>query len=139
MNDPSHQELHVGQTARMSKEITSADLSLFAAVTGDFNPAHFDPVYASGTFFKERIAHGMIAGGLISGLIAMKLPGPGTIYLQQTLSFLAPIRLNEVVTVHVEVLELLEKNRVKMKTTVVRQDGVTAVDGEALVIAPKKV
>ena len=132
------QELKVGQTARMSKEITAAGLSLFAAVTGDFNPVHFDPVYAAGTFFKERIAHGMIAAGLISGLVGMKLPGPGTVYVQQTLNFLAPVKVNEVVTVKVEVVELLEKNRVRLRTTVTKQDGVTAVDGEALVSVPKK-
>ena len=132
------QDLKVGQTAEMSKEITSADLSLFAAVTGDFNPVHFDPVYAAGTFFKERIAHGMIAGGLISGLVGMKLPGPGTVYIQQTLNFLAPMKVNDVVTVKVEVVELLEKNRVRLRTTVIRKDGVTAVDGEALVSVPKK-
>ena len=132
------QDLKVGQTAQMSKEITSSDLALFAAVTGDFNPVHFDPVYAAGTFFKERIAHGMIAAGLISGVVGMKLPGPGTIYVQQTLNFLAPVKINDVVTVKVEVVELLEKNRVRLRTTVVKQDGVTAVDGEALVMAPKK-
>ncbi len=131
-------ELKVGQTAQISKEITAADISLFAAVTGDFNPVHFDPVYAAGTFFKERIAHGMIAAGLISGVIGMKLPGPGTIYIQQTLNFLAPVKINDVVTVKVEVLEFLEKNRVRLRTTVVNKDGVAAVDGEALVAAPKK-
>jgi 3-hydroxybutyryl-CoA dehydratase len=132
------QELKVGQTAQISKEITASDLSMFAAVTGDFNPAHFDPVYAAGTHFKERIAHGMIAAGLISGVIGMKLPGPGTVYVQQTLNFLAPIRINDVVTVKVEVTDLLEKNRVKLKTTVSNQEGVVAVDGEALVVVPKK-
>ena len=132
------QELKVGQTAQISKEITAADISLFAAVTGDFNPVHFDPAYAAGTFFKERIAHGMIAAGLISGVIGMKLPGLGTVYVQQTLNFLAPVRINDVVTVKVEVLELLEKNRVRLRTTVVNQEGVTAVDGEALVAVPKK-
>ena len=132
------QELKVGQTAQISKEITSADMSLFAAVTGDFNPAHFDPVYAAGTYFKERIAHGMIAAGLISGVIGMKLPGPGTVYVQQTLNFLAPIRINDVVTVKVEVTDLLEKNRVRLRTTVFNQEGVVAVDGEALVVVPKK-
>ena len=134
----SNQELKVGQTAQISKEITAADLSMFAAVTGDFNPAHFDPVYAAGTHFKGRIAHGMIAAGLISGVIGMKLPGPGTVYVQQTLNFLAPIRINDVVTVKVEVTDLLEKNRVKLKTTVSNQEGVVAVDGEALVVVPKK-
>ena len=138
MSDVSKQALRVGQTAQMSKQITSADLSLFAAVTGDFNPVHFDPVYAAGTFFKERVAHGMIAAGLISGVIGMKLPGPGTIYIQQTVKFLAPVKINDVVTVKVEVLELLEKNRVKLKTTVVNQEGVTVVDGEALVMVFRK-
>ncbi|OGP63069.1 MAG: enoyl-CoA hydratase [Deltaproteobacteria bacterium RBG_13_53_10] len=137
MND-SNQVLKVGQTAQISKEITAADMSLFAAVTGDFNPAHFDPVYAAGTHFKERIAHGMIAAGLISGVIGMKLPGPGTVYVQQTLNFLAPIRINDVVTVKVEVTDLLEKNRVRLRTTVFNQEGVAAVDGEALVVVPKK-
>jgi 3-hydroxybutyryl-CoA dehydratase len=136
MNDS--QDLKVGQTAQISKEITSSDLALFAAVTGDFNPAHFDPVYAAGTFFKERIGHGMIAAGLISGVIGMKLPGPGTVYVQQTLNFLAPLKINDVVTVKVEIVEILEKNRVRLRTVVLKQDGVTAVDGEALVTAPKK-
>ncbi len=132
------QELKIGQTGQISREITAADLSFFAAATGDFNPVHFDPVYAGGTAFKGRIAHGMIAAGLISGVIGMKLPGPGTVYIQQTLNFLAPVRINDVVTAKVEVLELLEKNRVRLRTTVVRQDGVMAVDGEALVVVPKK-
>ena len=134
----SSSELKVGQTARMSKQVTAADVSLFAAVTGDFNPVHFDPVYAAGTFFKERIAHGMISAGLISGVIGMKLPGPGTIYLEQTIKFMAPVKLNDVLTVKVEITEVLEKNRVRLRTTCVNQDGVIAVDGEALVIAPKK-
>ena len=132
------EELKVGQTAQISKQITAADLSLFAAVTGDFNPVHFDPVYAAETFFKERIAHGMIAAGLISGVIGTKLPGPGAVYVQQMLNFLAPIRINDVVTIKVEVIELLEKNRVRLRTTVVNQEGVAVVDGEALVAVPKK-
>jgi 3-hydroxybutyryl-CoA dehydratase len=134
----TYSELKVGQTASMSKQITSADLSLFAAVTGDFNPLHFDPVYAAKTFFKGPIAHGMISAGLISGVVGMKLPGPGTIYLKQTMSFLAPVKINDVLTVSVEVVEILEKNRVRLKTTCVNQEGVTAVEGEALVIAPGK-
>ena len=131
-------EIRVGQIAQISKEITYTDITLFAAVTGDFNPVHFDPVYAAGTHFKERIAHGMIIAGLISGVIGMKLPGPGTIYLQQNLNFLAPVKVGDVVTASVEVIELLEKNRVRLKTKCVKQDGVVVLDGEALVIAPKE-
>ncbi len=136
MDESRNQGLKIGQKAESSKQITSADLSLFAAVTGDFNPVHFDPLYAAGTRFKERVAHGMIAAGMISGVIGMKLPGPGTIYLKQTLNFLAPVRIDDVVTARVEVIELLEKNRVRLKTQCVKQDGVTILDGEALVIAP---
>lgn len=133
-----NQELRIGQRAEVSKKITDSDLTLFAAVTGDFNPVHFDPVYAAQTRFKERIVHGMIFAGMISGVIGMKLPGPGTIYLQQTLQFIAPVKVGEVVTASVEVVELLEKGRVRLKTKCIKQDGVVALEGEALVIAPKE-
>jgi len=132
-------DLKIGQTAQSSKRITDVDLSLFAAVTGDFNPAHFDPVYAAGTYFKEPIAHGMIAVGLISGVIGMKLPGPGTVFIQQTTNFLAPVRIGDVLTANVEVHELLEKRRIRLKTKCVNQAGVTVVEGEALVSVPKKI
>ena len=132
------QEIKIGQTARTSKQITQTDLTLFAAVTGDFNPVHFDPVYSAQTRFKRPIAHGMIAAGLVSGLIGMKLPGPGTVYLQQTLNFLAPVKVNDIITACVEVVTLLEKNRVRLKTSCINQEGVIVLEGEALVIAPNK-
>ncbi len=131
-------DLTIGQTAQSSKRITDADVSLFAAVTGDFNPAHFDPVYAAGTHFKEPIAHGMIAAGLVSAVLGMKLPGPGTVYIQQTLNFLVPVRAGDVITASVEVVELLEKRRVRLKTKGVNQEGVIVLEGEALVSVPKK-
>ena len=131
-----NREIRLGQTAQISKKITDTDLTLFAAVTGDFNPIHFDPIYAAATPFKERIAHGMILAGLISAVIGMKQPGQGTIYLQQTLNFLAPVKVGDVVTASVEVIDLLEKRRVRLKTKCVKQDGVVVLDGEALVIAP---
>jgi 3-hydroxybutyryl-CoA dehydratase len=131
-----NREIKLGQTAQISKKITDTDLTLFAAVTGDFNPIHFDPIYAAATPFKERIVHGMILAGLISAVIGMKQPGEGTIYLQQTLHFLAPVKVGDVVTASVEVIDLLEKHRVRLKTKCVKQDGVVVLDGEALVIAP---
>jgi 3-hydroxybutyryl-CoA dehydratase len=131
-------DLTIGQTAQSSKRITDTDVSLFAAVTGDFNPVHFDPVYAAGTHFKEPIAHGMIAAGLVSAVLGMKLPGPGTVYLQQTLNFLAPVMVGDVITASVEVVELLEKGKVRLKTSCVNQKGVTVLDGVALVSVPKK-
>ena len=138
MKEISSQEIKIGQTARTSKQITQTDVTLYAAITGDFNPVHFDPVYSAQTRFKEPIAHGMIAAGLVSGLMGMNLPGPGTIYLQQTLNFLAPVEINDVITACVEVVDLLEKNRVRLKTTCMNQDGVMILEGEALVIAPKR-
>ena len=136
MKEISSQKIKIGQTARTSKQITQTDLTLYAAVTGDFNPVHFDPIYSAQTRFKGPIAHGMIAAGLVSGLIGMKLPGPGAIYLKQTLDFLAPVKVNDVITVCVEVVAVLEKNRVRLKTTCMNQEGVTVLEGEALVIAP---
>jgi len=132
------QEIKIGQTAQTSKQITQTDLTLYAAITGDFNPVHFDPVYSAQTRFKGPIAHGMLAAGLVSGLIGMKLPGPGTVYLQQTLNFLAPVKVDDVITACVEVVTLLEKNRVRFKTTCINQEDDMVLEGEALVIAPNK-
>ena len=131
-------ELHVGQTAEFSKTVSETDIYLYAGITGDFNPAHVNEAYAQNTFFKTRIAHGMLTAGFISAIIANQLPGPGTIYLQQTLSFLAPVRIGDTITGRVEVLECIaEKNRVRLKTTCQNQDGVVVLQGEGLVSPPK--
>lgn len=111
---------------------------MYASATGDFNPVHFDPVYSAQTHFKGPIAHGMIAAGLVSGLMGMNLLGPGTIYLQQTLNFLAHVKVNDIITECVEVVALLERNCVRLKTTCMNQEGVMVLEGEAFVIAPKK-
>ena len=131
-------ELQVGQTAEFSKTVSETDIYLYAGITGDFNPAHVNEAYAKNTFFKTRIAHGMLTAGFISAIIANQLPGPGTIYLQQTLSFLAPVRIGDTITGRVEVLECIaEKNRVRLKTTCQNQDGVVVLQGEGLVSPPK--
>jgi len=138
MKESSTQKIKIGQISLTSKQITQTDLTLYAAVTGDFNPVHFDPVYSAQTRFKGPIAHGMIAAGVVSGLIGMKLPGPGTVYLQQTLNFLVPVKVGDVITASVEVVDLLEKNRVRLKTTCINQEGVMVLEGEALVIASRE-
>ena len=131
-------ELQVCQTAEFSKTVSETDIYLYAGITGDFNPAHVNEAYAQNTFFKTRIAHGMLTAGFISAIIANQLPGPGTIYLQQTLSFLAPVRIGDTITGRVEVLECIaEKNRVRLKTTCQNQDGVVVLQGEGLVSPPK--
>jgi acyl dehydratase len=130
-------ELEVGQTAEYSKTLTEDDLVLFAAVSGDVNPVHLDAGFASNTVFRERIAHGMYTGGLISAALAMKLPGPGTIYLGQTLKFERPVKLGDTITVSLKVLEkTADKNFVTLETTATNQHGKTVVSGTATVLAP---
>jgi len=132
------QELKVRETAEFAKTISETDIYLYAGITGDFNPAHINEEYAKNTFFKTRIAHGMIAAGLISTLLGTKLPGPGTIYLQQSLNFLAPVRIGDTITARVEIIEMeTEKNRVRLKTVCLNQDGTEILDGEAVVSPPK--
>jgi len=131
-------EMKVGDVAELAKTISESDIYLYAGITGDFNPAHINEAYAAKTFFKTRIAHGMLLGGFISAILGSKLPGPGTIYIKQELNFLAPVRIGDTITARAEIVEMIaEKNRVRFKTTCVNQDGTLIVDGEALVSPPK--
>jgi len=131
-------QLRVGDSAEFSKTVSESDIYLFAGITGDMNPAHIDEAYASGTFFKGRIAHGMLGAGFISAVLGTRLPGPGTIYLSQSLSFKAPVHIGDTVTARVEVVELtVDKNRVRLHTTCADQSGKILLDGEAVVLAPK--
>jgi 3-hydroxybutyryl-CoA dehydratase len=131
-------QIKVGDIAEFAKTVTETDVYLYAGITGDFNPAHVNEAYARNTFFKTRIAHGMLTAGFISAILANQLPGPGTIYLKQELSFLAPVRMRDTITGRVEVLELFaEKNRVRLKTSCINQEGVMVLDGQALVSPPK--
>jgi 3-hydroxybutyryl-CoA dehydratase len=131
-------ELSVGDKAEVAKTVSESDIYLYAGITGDFNPAHIDEEYAKGTFFKTRIAHGMLLGGFISTAIGNKLPGPGTIYVKQELNFLAPVHMGDTITAQAEVVEIMaEKNRVRLKTLCINQKGTTVLDGEALVSPPK--
>ena len=110
-------EMKIGDFAEFSKTVSETDIYLFAGIVGDFNPAHVNEAYAKKTFFKTRIAHGMLAAGFVSSTIGMQLPGPGTIYISQELKFLGPAHIGDTVTAHVEVAEInTEKNRVKLKT-----------------------
>jgi 3-hydroxybutyryl-CoA dehydratase len=130
-------ELKVGDTAHFSKTIAESDIYLFAGITGDLNPAHVNEEYARNTFFKTRIAHGMLVAGFISAVIGTILPGPGTIYISQELNFRDPVRIGDTITAHVEVVQVIsEKNRVRLKTFCVNQDQTTVLDGEAIVSPP---
>ena len=133
------EELQVGETAKFSKTVSETDVYLFAGVTGDLNPAHVNEDYAKNTFFKTRIAHGMLSAGFISAVIGTQLPGPGTVYMRQEVRFLAPVKFGDTVTAVVEVAEIIaDKKRVRLKTYCVNQDNTTVVDGEALVSPPRK-
>ncbi len=132
------EELSVGQSARFSKTISESDVYGFAGITGDFNPAHVDEAYAQNTFFKNRIAHGMLTASFISTIIGTMLPGPGSVYMRQEVRFLAPVKIGDTITAVAEVAELLmEKKRVRLKTYCLNQDGTKVVDGEALVSTPR--
>lgn len=133
-----YDSLEVGQKSSFSKLVTEHDIMMFASMSGDRNPVHLDAEYAAGTMFKERIAHGMFSGALISAAVACEMPGPGTIYLGQQMSFSLPVKLGDELTVQLEILEKLPKFRVRIATRVVNQRDEVVVDGEALIIAPRK-
>lgn len=138
MNGKTIDELNVGQTASFTKTISESDVYLYAGITGDFNPAHVNEIYAKNTAFKTRIAHGMLSAGLISSVLGNQLPGPGTIYMQQQLSFRAPVAIGDTITATVEVIEVIrEKKRVRLKTVCTNQDNVVVLDGEALISPPR--
>jgi 3-hydroxybutyryl-CoA dehydratase len=130
-------ELSLGQKASFTKQVTEQDVVLFAAVSGDVNPVHLDEAFAAKTMFGGRIAHGMLSGAVISAALAMEMPGPGVIYLGQTLRFTRPVRIGDEVTAQLEVTEKREgKGIVKLACEVVNQDGKVVVSGEATVLAP---
>jgi len=131
-------ELTVGQTAEMSRVVGASDIETFAEVSGDRNPVHLDEAYARTTTFGERIAHGMLSAAYISALLGTKLPGPGAIYLSQSLRFRRPVRIGDLVVARVTV-KTLDANRGHVTLdTVCEVNGKTVVDGEALVIAPRR-
>ena len=131
-------EISLNEKASFQKTLSETDVYLFAGITGDNNPAHINQVEAEKSFFKGRIAHGMLSASLISTVFGVVLPGPGTIYLNQELKFLRPVRFGDTLTAEVEVIEKDEKkNRIKCKTTCTNQNGEQVIDGMAEVMPPK--
>lgn len=132
------EDLQIGMTGSLAKVVTEADVVAFAELTGDRNPVHLDEAYAAGTLFKGRIAHGMLSAGLISAVFGTRLPGPGAIYISQTLNFKAPVRLGDTATAKVTVAELIPgKRRVRFDCQCL-VDGKVVLDGEALLMAPTR-
>jgi 3-hydroxybutyryl-CoA dehydratase len=132
------EDLSVGQSAERVHAVTEADIAAFAAVSGDTNPLHLDETYAAKTPFKGRIAHGMLGASYLSAVLGTELPGPGAVYLSQSLRFRRPIRIGDVVTARVRVAAIdTTKARVTLETTCLVDDKV-AVEGEALVMVDRR-
>lgn len=130
--------IQVGDHAEIIRRVWDADIADFVDAVGDYNPVHSDPEYAAGTVFKEPIAPGIWTAGLISAVIGTRLPGPGAIYLSQSLKFLKPVMFGDVITARVEVLETnREKNRMRLRTVCTNQRGDEVLTGEALVMPSK--
>jgi acyl dehydratase len=137
IENKTYDEIAVGDHAHLTRTLKPQDIELFAVMSGDVNPAHVDAEYAKTDQFHRVIAHGMWGGALISAVLGTELPGPGTIFLNQSLTFEAPVGLGDMVTVRVEVTEKFEKGRVLLACTCLNQDGETVIEGVARVIAPR--
>ena len=132
------EDLAEGMSASFSRTVTESDIVLFAGVSGDMNPVHLDAEYAEKTVFKGRIAHGMLSAAFISTVLGTKLPGPGTVYLAQSLKFKAPVRIGDTVTATCTVVMLdAEKKRATLRT-ICTVGGKPVVEGEALVMVPSR-
>lgn len=132
------QEIQMGDVSTFTKTVTEGDITLFAGVSGDFNPAHINAVEAEKGMFGRRIAHGMLSAGFISTVLGTQLPGPGTIYMGQELRFVKPVFIGDTVTAICTVVERNEeKNRLKLETVVENQNGEKVITGYATVMPPK--
>ncbi len=132
-------ELQIGDTAYFSKTISETDIYQFAAVTGDFNPAHVNEAYAEGTFFKRRIAHGMLTVSLVSNILGTQLPGPGTIFVSESVSFMKPVYIQDTIEASVTIVEAdPARNRVRFEAACVNQRDEQVLHAEGIVMPPKK-
>lgn len=133
------EEINIGDSADFTKTVTEYDVYSFAGITGDFNPAHINTVYASESSFGKTIAHGILSIGFISNVLGTQLPGPGSIYVRQVCDFKRPVYIGDTITATVEVTQKDEaKNRVWLRTYCTNQRDELVVDGEAIMMPPKK-
>lgn len=131
------EDMKIGDAAQLAKTITDADVVLFIGISGDINPIHVDAVAAAKSRYGGRIAHGMIPASLLSGVLGTRLPGPGAVYMSQTLRFTAPVLIGDTVTARVEVIELIAaKRRVRVSTVCTNQRDQQVITGEALLWVP---
>jgi 3-hydroxybutyryl-CoA dehydratase len=132
----TYEHLEVGQAAQIVRVVSDNDVLAFAHISGDHNPVHLDDTFAKATRFKGRIAHGMLTAGYISAVFAMKLPGPGAIYVSQTLNFRAPVRIGDTVVTEVAIKELYPTKRRILFACSCRVGETVVLEGEAILILP---
>ncbi len=132
------EDIEIGMKRHLRKQVTDRDIEMFAEVSTDHNPVHLDDEYAQDTIFEGRIAHGMLTAGLISAVIGEQLPGHGTVYLGQSLKFMAPVRPGDMVMAEVEVIEIDHAKRRVTMATRCEVDGKNVLKGEAVVLAPSR-
>lgn len=132
------EDLKPEMSASLSKTVSEADILMFAGVSGDTNPVHLDAEFAASTMFGGRIAHGMLSAALISAVFGTRLPGPGCIYLSQTLKFKAPVKIGDTVVARVTVKELKTEKRRAVFSTVCTVGGTVVLDGEAEIMIPAR-
>jgi 3-hydroxybutyryl-CoA dehydratase len=138
MNGLYLEDLTVGMSAMFGKTVTEADIVAYAGVSGDTNPIHLHDGFARTTRFGQRIAHGMLSGSFISAVIGTKLPGPGSVYVSQTMNFMAPVLIGETITAVATVTAIDERRRrVTLKTQCLNGDKVV-IDGEATILVPRR-
>ena len=129
--------INIGDTASITKVITQKDVEIFAQISDDLNPVHLDDSFAAKTIFGKRIAHGMLVGGLISGVIGTKLPGRGSIYLSQIMRFKKPVYFEDTITAVVKVIDIREdKPIITLNTQCINQNQDVVIEGEAVVMLP---
>ncbi|MBI5419523.1 MAG: MaoC family dehydratase [Deltaproteobacteria bacterium] len=126
-----------GDSAEMTKVITEEDVFLFAGITGDRNPIHISKEFAAKSRFGERLAHGLLTAGLISAVIGMKIPGPGCLYVSQTLHFLGPVKIGDEITARAEIVEVISEKRLRLRTQCINQRKEVVIDGEAIIVPPR--
>ena len=132
--------LKIGDSAFMTKTFSDEDVRNFAEISGDKNPVHLDDEFASGTQFKRRLVHGMLTAGLISAVMGTELPGPGSIYLSQSINFRAPVYIDDTITATVTVLKIRESKKiVTLEKVCKNQDGMVVLEGEAVLLVPELV
>ncbi|NCT41828.1 MAG: bifunctional enoyl-CoA hydratase/phosphate acetyltransferase [Alphaproteobacteria bacterium] len=139
ITNKTYDEIEIGDSASLTRTLTKQDIQLFATVTGDMNPAHLDEAYAKTDMFHQIIGHGMWTASMFSVLLGMQLPGPGTLYLDQSLKFLKPVRLGDTITASVKAIKKDDKHKfITFETLCMNDDGEHILEGEALILAPSE-